>query len=180
MSAQDATTNDGGYAGVRNSPDPRHGANRAGVATASPRSASHAADHHRDGAGNIRRSRSQRGARRRRELHSAPSADRWGRRTLTPETIGSAERAISRCCKAIDRQQETPERIYVDPTLPATLQHDGEAHECHTLEEAVLAWLHLPERRARTATIQVNVPNGPLYTAAEIDRLHIRAEHQRD
>jgi hypothetical protein len=90
-------------------------------------------------------------------------------RTLTPETIGNAERAIIAL-----------EKIYVDPTLPATLQHDGEAHECHTLEEAVLAWLHLPEKERAQATIRVNGANGPLYTAADIDRLHIRAEHQRD
>jgi hypothetical protein len=99
-------------------------------------------------------------------------------RTLTPETIGNAERAIIALLQAFDRQQQAPEKIYVDPTLPATLQHDGESHECHTLEEAVLAWLHLPEDERKEATIQVNVPNGPLYTATEIDRLHIGAEHQ--
>jgi hypothetical protein len=101
-------------------------------------------------------------------------------RTLTPETIGNAERAIIALLQGFDRQQQAPEKIYVDPTLPATLQHDGESHECHTLEEAVLAWLHLPEDERAQATIRVNGANGPLYTAADIDRLHIRAEHQRD
>jgi hypothetical protein len=100
-----------------------------------------------------------------------------GTRTLAHETIGSAERALLALRDAIDRQEKTPDRIYVDPTHPATLRHDGEDHVCQTLEEAVRAWLHLPEAERRDATIQVNVPNGPLYTAAEIDRLHIDAEH---
>jgi hypothetical protein len=100
--------------------------------------------------------------------------------TLTEETIGSGERAVVALLQGFDRQQDVPERIYVDPALPATLLHDGESHECNTLEEAVLAWLHLPEDERAHTSIKVNVANGPLYTAADIDRLHIRAEHQRE
>ncbi len=82
--------------------------------------------------------------------------------------------------EAIERQDKAPDRIYVDPTHPATLRHDGEDHACRTLEEAVLAWLHLSEDERRQATIQVDIPNGPLYTAAEIDRLHIEAKYIDD
>jgi len=101
-------------------------------------------------------------------------------RTLTPETIGNAERAIIGLLQGFDRQQQEPEKIYVDPTQPAALQHDGESHDCHTLEEAVLAWLHLPEKERALATIKVSGVDGPLYTAADIDRLHIGAEHQHE
>jgi hypothetical protein len=101
-------------------------------------------------------------------------------RTLTQQTIDDAEHAIFVLLQGFDRQQEQPEKIYVDPTLPAPAHHDGESHECHTLEEAVLAWLHLPEKERAQASIKVNGVNGPLYTAADIDRLHIRAEHQRE
>jgi hypothetical protein len=100
--------------------------------------------------------------------------------TLTQEAIGGAERAVVALLHAFDRENEQPERIYVDPTLPATLRHDGETHEYHTLEEAVLAWLHLPRDERAHASIKVNVANGPIYTAADIDRLHIGAEHQHE
>jgi hypothetical protein len=98
--------------------------------------------------------------------------------TLTQEAIGGAERAVVALLHAFDREDKQPERIYVDPTLPAILQHDSESHEYHTLEEAVLAWLRLPQDERAHASIKVNVANGPIYTAADIDRLHIGAEHQ--
>ncbi len=101
-------------------------------------------------------------------------------RPLTAETIGGAERALATLLRGFDRQQQEPARIYVDPTLPATLRHDGEAHACHTLEEAVLAWLHLSEDERQQASIKIDVADGPVYTAAEIDRLHIGAEHQHE
>jgi hypothetical protein len=101
-------------------------------------------------------------------------------RTLTQETIDVAERAVAKLQDGIRQGSAEPEKIYVDPTLPATLQHDGEFLECHSLEEAVLAWLRLPEEERKEATIKMNVAGGAIYTAAEIERLHIGAEHLRE
>jgi hypothetical protein len=115
----------------------------------------------------------------REDAATALSAVRASMGTLAPtqDTVSGAERALLALREAIERQEKAPDRIYVDPTHPATLRHDGEDHACRTLEEAVLAWLHLSEVERKDATIQVNVPNGP---AAEIDRLHIEAKYIDD
>ena len=62
------------------------------------------------------------------------------------------------------------DKIYVDASQPATLRHSGRSVECHTLQEAVIAWRTLPYKDRHQATIQVL--GGPLYTADEIDRLY--------
>jgi hypothetical protein len=64
------------------------------------------------------------------------------------------------------------DKIYADASQPATLHHAGSSISCATLQEAFLAWHRLPEKDREQATIKVNVPNGPVYTAREIDRLH--------
>lgn len=69
----------------------------------------------------------------------------------------------------------TGPKIFADASQPATLRHGNTSVDCYTLQEAVLAWMRLPEKDRAQATIKVNVPGGPTYTAAEIDRLHIAA-----
>jgi hypothetical protein len=68
--------------------------------------------------------------------------------------------------------EEEKNRIYVDASQPATVQHAPGSFDCHTLQEAVLAWHRLPANDREHATIKVNVPDGPVYTAREIERLH--------
>jgi hypothetical protein len=63
-----------------------------------------------------------------------------------------------------------PDKIYVDASQPATLQHSGRSVECPTLHEAVIAWRGLPDKDRHQATIQVL--GGPLYTADQIGRLY--------
>ena len=65
------------------------------------------------------------------------------------------------------------EKIYVDASQPAMLRHGANVIDCPTLQEAVLAFDRLPEKDREQATITVSVPNGPTYTAKEIDRLYI-------
>jgi hypothetical protein len=64
------------------------------------------------------------------------------------------------------------DKIYADAGLPATLRHVGGSLDCYTLQEAALAWWRLSENDREQATIKVNVPGGPVYTAKEIGRLH--------
>ena len=64
------------------------------------------------------------------------------------------------------------DKIYVDPSQPATLQYPGGSVDCPTLQEAVIAWHKLPAKDREKANIKVNVGDGPLYTAQDIDRLH--------
>jgi hypothetical protein len=99
-------------------------------------------------------------------------------RTLRQETIDIAKRAVTKLLDGFEQRMDEPGKIYVDHTLPATLRHADGAVDCHTLEEAVLAWMRLPEEERKQASIKVNAVGGPIYTAAEIDRLHIapRAE----
>jgi hypothetical protein len=61
------------------------------------------------------------------------------------------------------------DKIYVDASQPATLQHSGHSVECPTLQEAVIAWRTLPDKDRHQATIQVL---GGRYSADEIDRLY--------
>jgi hypothetical protein len=53
-----------------------------------------------------------------------------------------------------------------------TVQHAPGSFDCYTLQEAVLAWHRRPAKDREQATIKVNVPGGPVYTAREIERLH--------
>ena len=63
------------------------------------------------------------------------------------------------------------DKIYVDPGQPATLNNGaGKLTDYGTLQEAVMAWHRLPPQQTRRATIKVL--GGPVYTAAEIVRLH--------
>ena len=62
------------------------------------------------------------------------------------------------------------DKIYVDPTPPATLYHAAGPMLCYTLQEAVMAWHRLPDQQRKAATIRV--AGGPLYSAPEIERLH--------
>jgi hypothetical protein len=94
-------------------------------------------------------------------------------RTLTQETLDVAKRAVAKLHDALGRQGDEPEKIYVDPALPATLRRAEGSVDCHTLEEAVLAWMRLPDSERAQASIKVNVAGGAVYTAAEIDQLHI-------
>jgi hypothetical protein len=62
------------------------------------------------------------------------------------------------------------EKIYVDPSRPATLNNGGALDDCPTLEQAIMAWRRLTPEQKKRATIRVM--GGPLYTANEIERLH--------
>ena len=66
-------------------------------------------------------------------------------------------------------------RIFVDATRPATLNDGvGSQTDFATLEAAVVAWRALPSAQKIRATVKVI--GGPVYTAHQIDRLHVRAE----
>ena len=71
------------------------------------------------------------------------------------------------------------DKIYADVTQPATLRHAGGSVDCHTLEEAVLVWMRLPDDDRDEATITVNVPGGPIYTAQQIDRPYKKREPKK-
>ena len=63
------------------------------------------------------------------------------------------------------------EKIYVDARQPATLNNGaGVLTDCPTLQEAVLAWRKLAPEQKKKATVKVF--GGPVYNAAEIERLH--------
>jgi len=62
------------------------------------------------------------------------------------------------------------QKIHVDASRPATLQNGAVSTDCPTLQKAVAVWHRLRPERAQRATIRV--VGGPLYTAAEIRRLH--------
>ena len=63
------------------------------------------------------------------------------------------------------------DKIYVDAGQPATLNSGtGKLTDYRTLQEAVMAWHRLPPEQTKRATIKVI--GGPVYTAAEIVRLH--------
>ena len=55
--------------------------------------------------------------------------------------------------------------------LAATLRHAGASVSCHTLQEAIMAWQSLPAEQKGAATIKVDVREGALYTAAQIEQL---------
>ena len=63
------------------------------------------------------------------------------------------------------------DNIYTDAGQPATLRHSGRSVDCFTLQEAVLDWMRLPDQVREQATIRVH--DGRVYTAREIDLLHI-------
>ncbi len=63
------------------------------------------------------------------------------------------------------------DKIYADAGQPATLLHTGGSVPYFTLQEAVLAWKRLPDQDREQATIRAD--DGKVYTAREIDRLHI-------
>jgi hypothetical protein len=63
------------------------------------------------------------------------------------------------------------DKIFADASLSATLQHAGKSVNCHTLQEAVLEWMRLQGDDRDEATIRAD--DGTLYTARQIDHLHI-------
>jgi hypothetical protein len=58
----------------------------------------------------------------------------------------------------------------IDASRPATLNNGGALDDCATLRQAVMAWHRLPVEQRNRATIRVI--GGPLFTAAEIERLY--------
>jgi hypothetical protein len=63
------------------------------------------------------------------------------------------------------------DKIYVDAEQPATLNNGaGKLTDYRTLRETVMAWHLLPPEQTKRATIKLT--GGPVYTAAEIVRLH--------
>jgi hypothetical protein len=66
------------------------------------------------------------------------------------------------------------DRIFVDASRPATLNNGGVLDDYPTLQEAIMAWHRLPSEQRKRASIRVM--GGPLYTAAEIERLHYGEE----
>ena len=65
------------------------------------------------------------------------------------------------------------DKIYVDAGQPATLNNGtGKLTDYRTLQDAVMAWHRLPPEQTKRGTIKVI--GGPVYTAAEIVRLHYR------
>ena len=63
------------------------------------------------------------------------------------------------------------DKIYVDAEQPATLNNGaGKLTDYRTLQGAVMAWHRLLPEQTKRATIKVI--GGPVYTAAEILRLH--------
>jgi hypothetical protein len=75
---------------------------------------------------------------------------------------------ISKDGCAGQRRRKMDEVIYVDASLPAPLFDGVREVQCPTLQEAVIAWDHLPFERRETATIR---SLGNTYTAQEIPRL---------
>ena len=61
-------------------------------------------------------------------------------------------------------------KIFADSSLPATLNNSGRATPFYTLQEAVLEWMRLPERKRAAATIRTD--DGTVYNAEQIDRLY--------
>ena len=61
------------------------------------------------------------------------------------------------------------EKIHVDASMPARLHSGAVSTDCPTLQKAAAVWHRLRPEQAR-ATIRVI--GGPVYTAAEIRRLH--------
>jgi hypothetical protein len=63
------------------------------------------------------------------------------------------------------------EKIYEEGGQPVTLLHANGSVDC-TLQEAVIARGHLPEKDCEGATIRKS--DGTVYTAKEIDRLYLK------
>ena len=61
------------------------------------------------------------------------------------------------------------EKIYVDASQPASLLDGAAVTDCPTLQEAIIAWRHLPKERQRTATIRTAAN---VFTVQEIERLY--------
>jgi hypothetical protein len=66
------------------------------------------------------------------------------------------------------------DKIFADPSLPATLRYAGKSVNCHTLQEAVLAWMRLEGDDRDEATIRAD--DGTIYTSRQIEHLHIQAK----
>jgi hypothetical protein len=68
------------------------------------------------------------------------------------------------------KMNDNNDKILVDASQPAILQHAGGSIGCRTLQEAVMEWHRLSANDQVHATISVR--GGPVYTASEIVRLY--------
>jgi hypothetical protein len=65
----------------------------------------------------------------------------------------------------------TEEEFYIHARKPATLRYAGGYIKCFTTQEARIAYDHLKPEQKWSATIKVSGPDGPLYSASQIERL---------
>jgi hypothetical protein len=70
----------------------------------------------------------------------------------------------------VKHKMSDDDKIFVDASQPAVLQHAGRSIDYLTLQEAVIEWHRLSAEDRAHATIKVR--GGTIYTAREIDRLH--------
>ena len=63
------------------------------------------------------------------------------------------------------------QKIYVDPTRPATLHNGANSVDWPTFRDAIKAWHRLRPEQARNASI--GIIGGPLYKAADIPKLQL-------
>ena len=140
----------------------------------------HAATHDRYGAGNGRRIGSERFAGRCRNCTR--------RRRGIVRDAGAHARHGQRC-RACRRRAPRGHRTSGQSAGQDLRRSDAPGDLCGTMARITNAarwkkpcWPGCICRKyeRKDATIQVNIPNGPLYTAAEIDRLHIEAKYHLD
>lgn len=72
-----------------------------------------------------------------------------------------------------EKRSGPPDRsaIYVDDSVPATLQYSETSAAYPTLREAITAWLALPPQTKRDASITTDRSGGACYRGWEIYRL---------
>lgn len=93
------------------------------------------------------------------------SSDVIVRHAKTGDTASYQEAEVAAAARRLAEKA-----IMADGSQPATLSHGGKSVHCHTLQEAVLAWMRLPEQERRQATIRAD--DGTEYNADQIDRLY--------
>jgi hypothetical protein len=97
----------------------------------------------------------------------------WPGRLLAQDQESSGTSGEARGRRGLGAPMSEDDKIYVDAGQPATLNNGaGKLTDYRTLQEAVMAWHRLPPEQTKRATIKVI--GGPVYTAAEIVRLHYR------
>jgi hypothetical protein len=88
--------------------------------------------------------------------------------SLTSSALGDRRYSSPEAGRSLARSEN--EKIHVDASRPATLYSGAVSTDCPSLQKAVAVWHRLRPEQAQRATIRVI--GGPLYTAAEIRRLH--------